>query len=53
MTYYWIITQHSEKVLETEGGSVNNGVKIIQNSKKTGNDPDVDMQLCFSMADLS
>ncbi|RIA98765.1 Carbohydrate-Binding Module Family 13 protein, partial [Glomus cerebriforme] len=47
MTYYWIIARHSGKVLEVEGGSVNNCAKVVQNSKKSGNDPNVDSQLWY------
>ncbi|RIA98773.1 Carbohydrate-Binding Module Family 13 protein [Glomus cerebriforme] len=45
MTYYWIIAQHSGKVLEVEGGSVDNCAKVVQNSKKSGYDPNVNIQL--------
>ncbi|RIA79888.1 hypothetical protein C1645_839704 [Glomus cerebriforme] len=30
MTYYWIVAQHSGKVLEVKGGSVDNCAKVIQ-----------------------
>ncbi|EXX65183.1 carbohydrate-binding module family 13 protein [Rhizophagus irregularis DAOM 181602=DAOM 197198] len=45
--YYWIIAQHSGKVLEVEGGSVHNCAKIIQYTKKSEDDPSVDTQLWF------
>ena len=41
MTYYWIIAQHSGKVLDVANGSVNNGGQIIQYTKKLADDPTV------------
>ncbi|POG55195.1 carbohydrate-binding module family 13 protein [Rhizophagus irregularis DAOM 181602=DAOM 197198] len=45
--YYWIIAQHSEKVLEVENASIFQGAKIIQASKKFDHDPTVDAQLWY------
>ncbi|CAB4411746.1 unnamed protein product [Rhizophagus irregularis] len=45
--YYWIIAQHSGKVLEVKDGSFCSSVEIIQRSKKSEHDPNVDMQLWY------
>ncbi|CAB4430069.1 unnamed protein product [Rhizophagus irregularis] len=45
--YYWIIAQHSGKVLEVENGSFCSGANIIQHTKKSELDPLVDMQLWY------
>uniref|UniRef100_U9TWU5 Kelch-like protein 17 n=1 Tax=Rhizophagus irregularis (strain DAOM 181602 / DAOM 197198 / MUCL 43194) TaxID=747089 RepID=U9TWU5_RHIID len=45
--YYWIVAQHSGKVIEVEGGSMNSCAKIIQYRKKSADDPSVDTQLWF------
>lgn len=39
--YYWIIAEHSGKVLEVENGSYSDSAKIIQYSKKSEDDHDV------------
>ena len=39
--YYWIIAQHSGKVLGVEGNSVDNGARIVQYTKKSKDDPSV------------
>lgn len=39
--YYWIVAQHSGKVVEVEGGSIYNCAKIIQYGKKSADDPSV------------
>ena len=41
MTYYWIVAQHSGKVLDVVNGSVDNGVQVIQYTKKSVDDPTV------------
>ncbi|GBB89321.1 hypothetical protein RclHR1_00160037 [Rhizophagus clarus] len=45
--YYWIIAQHSGKVLDVEGCSTNDCARIIQYTKKSEDDPTVDNQLWF------
>ncbi|EXX69446.1 hypothetical protein RirG_096020 [Rhizophagus irregularis DAOM 197198w] len=45
--YYWIIAQHSGKVLEVENGSFCSCANIIQHTKKSELDPFVDMQLWY------
>ncbi|CAB4430097.1 unnamed protein product [Rhizophagus irregularis] len=45
--YYWIIAQHSGKVLEVKGGSFCSYVEIIQHTKKSELDPNVDIQLWY------
>ncbi|GET03427.1 carbohydrate-binding module family 13 protein [Rhizophagus clarus] len=45
--YYWIIAQHSGKVLEVKGGSFCSSVEIIQHTKKSELDHNVDMQLWY------
>ncbi|GET03426.1 carbohydrate-binding module family 13 protein [Rhizophagus clarus] len=45
--YYWIIAQHSGKVLEVKGGYSCSSVEIIQHTKKSELDPNVDMQLWY------
>ena len=45
--YYWIIAQHSGKVLEVEGGSVDNNAKIGQYSEKSKDDPNVKFFFCI------
>ncbi|GBC06760.1 hypothetical protein RclHR1_07020003 [Rhizophagus clarus] len=45
--YYWIIVQHSGKVLEVEGASVFKPARIIQVAKKSEHDPIVDAQLWY------
>ncbi|POG76291.1 carbohydrate-binding module family 13 protein, partial [Rhizophagus irregularis DAOM 181602=DAOM 197198] len=46
-TYYWIIAQHSGKVLEVKDGSFCSSAEIFQRSKKSELDPNVDMQLWY------
>ncbi|POG55198.1 carbohydrate-binding module family 13 protein [Rhizophagus irregularis DAOM 181602=DAOM 197198] len=45
--YYWIIAQHSGKVLEVKDGSFCSLVEIVQNTKKSELDSNVDMQLWY------
>jgi hypothetical protein len=45
MTYYWIISQDSGEVLEVEGGSIDNDVRIIQSTKKSRDDCNVSFAL--------
>ncbi|GET03449.1 carbohydrate-binding module family 13 protein [Rhizophagus clarus] len=45
--YYWIKAQHSGKVLEVEYGSLCSFAGIIQHTKKSEHDPNVDMQLWY------
>ncbi|CAB4482500.1 unnamed protein product [Rhizophagus irregularis] len=45
--FYWIIAQHSGKVLEVEGASIFQPVRIIQVAKKSEHDPIVDAQLWY------
>ncbi|CAB4392781.1 unnamed protein product [Rhizophagus irregularis] len=45
--YYWIIAQHSGKVLEVKDGSFCSSAEIFQRSKKSELDPNVDMQLWY------
>ncbi|CAB4482917.1 unnamed protein product [Rhizophagus irregularis] len=45
--YYWIVAQHSGKVIEVEGGSTYNCANIIQYRKKSADDPSVDTQLWY------
>ncbi|RGB24651.1 Carbohydrate-Binding Module Family 13 protein [Rhizophagus diaphanus] len=47
VNYYWIIAEHSGKVLEVEGGSFSNSAKIIQYNKKSEDDPGVGTQLWY------
>ena len=46
MAYYWIVAQHSGKVLDVYGESVDNSAKIIQYTKKSGNNPTVSWIYC-------
>ena len=43
MTYYWIIAQHSGKVLDVDNGSVDSWASIIQYTKKSADDPTVNL----------
>ncbi|UZO27796.1 uncharacterized protein OCT59_019983 [Rhizophagus irregularis] len=45
--FYWIIAQHSGKVLEVEGASIFQPARIIQVTKKSEHDPIVDAQLWY------
>ncbi|GBB87132.1 hypothetical protein RclHR1_01360003 [Rhizophagus clarus] len=45
--YYWIIAQHSGKVLEVENGNFHCWANIVQNTKKSELDPLVDAQLWY------
>jgi hypothetical protein len=39
--YYWIIAQHSKRVLEVEYGSFSSCARIIQHAKKSEFGPNV------------
>ena len=41
MAYYWIIAQHSGKVLDVENGSIDSCAHIVQYTKKSADDPTV------------
>ncbi|CAB4392783.1 unnamed protein product [Rhizophagus irregularis] len=45
--YYWIVAHHSGKVLEVKDGSFCSLVEIVQNTKKSELDSNVDMQLWY------
>ncbi|CAB4407625.1 unnamed protein product [Rhizophagus irregularis] len=47
VNYYWIIAEHSGKVVEVEGGSFHHSAKIIQYNKKSEDDPGVGTQLWY------
>ncbi|GBC21509.2 carbohydrate-binding module family 13 protein [Rhizophagus irregularis DAOM 181602=DAOM 197198] len=47
VNYYWIIAEHSGKVIEVECGSLHSSSKIIQYNKKSEDDSSVGTQLWY------
>src|SRR5687768_9570353 len=50
---FYIVAKHSRKVLDVEGAAITNGARIIQFTKKAGDDPTVGCKFYISHCFLS